>query len=96
MALAIPLEERAACTRLARMASLADRSPPPLPTPPPTLEEIGREDLSGRAIRGYELGEGLVPVKTGRQAGQFSNPHKPQKRPRQDSGVFNLSQPNDA
>jgi DNA-binding XRE family transcriptional regulator len=56
MALAIPLEERAAFARLARMASLADRSPP-LPTPPPTPEEIGREDLSGRAIRGYELGE---------------------------------------
>jgi WD40 repeat protein/DNA-binding XRE family transcriptional regulator len=57
MALAIPLEERAAFARLARMASLADRSPPSLPTPPPTPEEIGREDLSGRAIRGYELGE---------------------------------------
>jgi WD40 repeat protein/DNA-binding XRE family transcriptional regulator len=57
MALAIPMEERAAFARLARMASLADRSPPPLPTPPPTPEEIGREDLSGRAIRGYELGE---------------------------------------
>jgi WD40 repeat protein/DNA-binding XRE family transcriptional regulator len=57
MALAIPLEERAAFARLARMTSLADRSPPSLPTPPPTSEEIGREDLSGRAIRGYELGE---------------------------------------
>jgi WD40 repeat protein/DNA-binding XRE family transcriptional regulator len=57
MALAIPLEERAAFARLARMASLADQSPPSLPTPSPTPEEIGREDLSGRAIRGYELGE---------------------------------------
>jgi serine/threonine protein kinase/DNA-binding XRE family transcriptional regulator len=57
MALAIPLEERAAFVRLARMSMLADSSPPPLPTPPPTPEEIGREDLSGRAIRGYDLGE---------------------------------------
>jgi DNA-binding XRE family transcriptional regulator len=57
MALTIPLEERAAFVRLARMASLADRSPPSLPTPPPTPEEIGEEDLSGRAIRGYELGQ---------------------------------------
>jgi WD40 repeat protein/transcriptional regulator with XRE-family HTH domain len=57
MALAIPLEERAAFAHLARSASLADQSPPSLPTPSPTPEEIGREDLSGRAIRGYELGE---------------------------------------
>lgn len=57
MALAIPLEERAGFIRLARTLSLADPSPPPLPTAPVTPEEIGREDLSGRAIRGYELGE---------------------------------------
>ncbi|UCC87067.1 MAG: protein kinase, partial [Anaerolineales bacterium] len=57
MALAIPLEERPAFTQLARMACVADQSPPSLPTPSPTPEEIGREDLSGRAIRGYELGE---------------------------------------
>ncbi len=54
MALNIPLEERAAFVRLAR----AERAPePPTPTPAPTLEEIGAEDLSGRAIRGYALGE---------------------------------------
>jgi transcriptional regulator with XRE-family HTH domain len=58
-ALDIPLEERAKFVQLARTATLADRSPPPLPTPPPTPEEIGYEDLSGRAIRGYELGERL-------------------------------------
>jgi WD40 repeat protein/transcriptional regulator with XRE-family HTH domain len=59
MALNIPKQERATFVRLARTATLADRSPPPLPTPPPTPEEIGYEDLSGRAIRGYELGERL-------------------------------------
>ena len=51
-ALAIPLEERADFVRLAR----AERAPEPL-TPTPRAEESGREDLSGRAIRGYALGE---------------------------------------
>ena len=54
MALNISLEERAAFVRLAR----AQRVPePPRPTPAPALEEFGAEDLSGRAIRGYALGE---------------------------------------
>ncbi|HUF00163.1 MAG TPA: protein kinase, partial [Anaerolineales bacterium] len=55
MALNIPREERAAFVRLARAenATLAE-SPP---TPAPRLDEIGMEDLSGRAIRGYALGE---------------------------------------
>src|SRR5574341_1412936 len=54
MALTIALEERAAFVRLAR----AERAPePPTPTPAPALEEIGAEDLSGHAIRGYALGE---------------------------------------
>ncbi len=57
MALDIPLEERAEFVRLARSATLKTPSPPPTPTPPPLPEEIGREDLSGRAIRGYQLGE---------------------------------------
>jgi WD40 repeat protein/serine/threonine protein kinase/DNA-binding XRE family transcriptional regulator len=55
--LKIPLEERAAFVRLARTASLKTPTPQPLPTPPPTPDEIGLEDLSGRAIRGYELGD---------------------------------------
>lgn len=59
MALGISLEERAAFVRLARVAALADASPSPLPTPPVLPEEIGQEDLSGRAIRGYALGERL-------------------------------------
>ncbi len=55
MALSIPLEERAAFVRQARL----ERSPfiEPTPTPSPKPEEIGLEDLSGRAIRGYTLGE---------------------------------------
>ncbi|MBN1813282.1 MAG: protein kinase [Anaerolineae bacterium] len=57
MALNIPLDERARFVRLARIALHDTPEPSPLPTPPPTAEEIGGEDLSGRAIRGYELGE---------------------------------------
>ncbi len=55
MSLNIPLEERAAFVRLAR----AERAPfiEPAPTPSPVPEEIGLEDLSGRSIRGYALGE---------------------------------------
>lgn len=54
-ALNIPLEERPVFVRLARAerAAVAESTP----TPPPKLEEIGMEDLSGRAIRGYALGE---------------------------------------
>lgn len=59
MALGIPLGDRAAFIRLARTASLVEASPSPLPTPPVLPEEIGLEDLSGRAIRGYALGERL-------------------------------------
>ena len=57
MALNIPLEERAAFVKLARV----ERAPAEEPkvTPMPALEEIGSEDLSGRAIRGYALGERL-------------------------------------
>ncbi len=54
MALAIPLEERAEFVRIAR----AEHQPELItPTPAPQLEEIGLEDLSGRAIRGYKLAE---------------------------------------
>ncbi|MEM7344228.1 MAG: protein kinase, partial [Chloroflexota bacterium] len=53
VALNIPDEEHLAFIRLARR----ERDPSPIPTPPPTLEEIGQEDLSGRAIKGFALGE---------------------------------------
>ncbi|MFN2211820.1 MAG: protein kinase domain-containing protein, partial [Anaerolineales bacterium] len=55
--LKISLEDRAAFVRLARASTLKTPTPSPIPTPPPTPEEIGLEDLSGRAIRGYELGD---------------------------------------
>ncbi len=54
MMLDIPLEERQAFVRLARTEHTAVAEPPS--TPSPKLEEIGMEDLSGRAIRGYALG----------------------------------------
>jgi transcriptional regulator with XRE-family HTH domain len=47
MALNIPEEEHLAFIRLAR----AEPEPASLPTPQPLLEEIGQEDLSGRAVR---------------------------------------------
>ncbi|HSL30089.1 MAG TPA: protein kinase [Anaerolineales bacterium] len=56
MALAIPLEERAEFVRWARSVRPASSELPPV-TPPPSMEEIGREDLTGRAIRGYALAE---------------------------------------
>jgi len=56
MALAIPLDDRAEFVRQAR-AVRPERAQPPTPTPMPRPEEIGAEDLSGRAIRGYTLGE---------------------------------------
>jgi transcriptional regulator with XRE-family HTH domain len=56
MALAIPLEERAEFVRWARSVRPASSDLPQV-TPPPSMEEIGREDLTGRAIRGYALAE---------------------------------------
>jgi WD40 repeat protein/serine/threonine protein kinase/DNA-binding XRE family transcriptional regulator len=53
IALGIPEEDQLGFIRLAR----ADLGPLPIPTPAPTPEEIGQEDLSGRAIRGFHLGE---------------------------------------
>jgi WD40 repeat protein/serine/threonine protein kinase/DNA-binding XRE family transcriptional regulator len=55
MALAIPLEDRAEFVRRAR--AIHPDADEALPTPPPSLEEIGSEDLTGRAIRGYALNE---------------------------------------
>jgi WD40 repeat protein/serine/threonine protein kinase/DNA-binding XRE family transcriptional regulator len=57
MALNIPLEERAGFVKLARVEHAPAEEPKI--TPMPTFEEIGNEDLSGRAIRGYALGERL-------------------------------------
>jgi WD40 repeat protein/serine/threonine protein kinase/DNA-binding XRE family transcriptional regulator len=55
LALSVPLEERAAFVQFARSARPERMSNPPPPSPRP--DEIGIEDLSGRAIRGYALGE---------------------------------------
>ena len=55
MALAIPLDDRAQFVRRAR--AIRPDVEEALPTPPPSLEEIGSEDLTGRAIRGYALSE---------------------------------------
>ena len=56
MALAIPLDERAEFVRWARSVRPVSSELPQI-TPPPSMEEIGREDLTGRAIRGYALAE---------------------------------------
>ena len=56
MALAVPLDDRADFVRRAR-AVHPEASDFPAITPSPTLDEIGREDLTGRAIRGYALAE---------------------------------------
>src|SRR5262245_34934511 len=56
MALAISVDDRAEFVRRARATHLEPAQPL---TPAPALEEIGREDLSGRAIRGYALAERL-------------------------------------
>ncbi|MBP7686941.1 MAG: protein kinase [Thermoflexales bacterium] len=59
MALGLPLDDRADFVRLARAAYPGGRPPDPTPTPQVAPDEIGAEDLSGRAIRGYLLGEKL-------------------------------------
>ena len=51
------LEERSDFIRAARSISPDTPHTPTSPTPPPSSEEIGAEDLSGRAIRGYELAD---------------------------------------
>jgi serine/threonine protein kinase/DNA-binding XRE family transcriptional regulator len=57
MALAVPLDERADFVRQARSVQPGGQPIEPTPTPQVMPEEIGLEDLSGRAIRGYQLGE---------------------------------------
>ncbi|MEP7136923.1 MAG: protein kinase [Chloroflexota bacterium] len=56
MALAIPLDDRAEFVRRARAVQPEASELLPV-TPAPGLDEIGREDLTGRAIRGYALAE---------------------------------------
>ena len=58
-ALRVPDGELSAFVRLARTASMVERQPTPLPTPQPAPEEVGERDLTGRAVRGYELRERL-------------------------------------
>ena len=53
VALNVPEEEQLAFVRLARSV----RSPSPLPRPPPAPTEIGLTDLSGRAVKGFQLGK---------------------------------------
>ncbi len=57
MALAIPPKDRAEFVRQARSVQPGGRPIEITPTPQVMPEEIGLEDLSGRAIRGYTLGE---------------------------------------
>ncbi len=57
MALKIPMEDRGKFIALARSVLRETPEPSPIPTPAPSPEEIGRADLSGRAIGGYMLGE---------------------------------------
>jgi WD40 repeat protein/serine/threonine protein kinase/DNA-binding XRE family transcriptional regulator len=53
VALNVPEEEQLAFVRLARAASRTS----PIPSPSPQPGEIGLTDLSGRAVKGFQLGE---------------------------------------
>ncbi len=53
VALNVPDQEQLPFVRLAR----AQKEPSPIPTPSPAPGEIGRSDLSGRAVKGFQLGE---------------------------------------
>ena len=69
LALNIPEEEQLAFVRLAR----AQKPPSPIPTPSPTRAEIGQEDLSGRAVKGFQLGE---RIGSGGFGGRLPPPNK--------------------
>lgn len=53
IALNIPLKEQTAFIQLARK----EKPPTPIPQPTPSPTEIGKEDLSGRAVKGFQLAE---------------------------------------
>ncbi len=53
LALNIPEAEQLAFIRLARQ----EGKPSPIPPPTPSPAEIGLDDLSGRAVKGFQLGE---------------------------------------
>ena len=53
LALHIPEEDHLAFVRLARQ----EKTPSPIPSPTPTPDEIGLDDLSGRAVKGFQLAE---------------------------------------
>ena len=55
-ALDIPENDRLAFVRLGHV----ELEPLPIPTPKPIPDEIGQQDLTGRAIRGFELGERIA------------------------------------
>ncbi len=53
LALNIPEAERSDFVRLARQ----EKAPTPIPRPTPAPSEIGLDDLSGRAVKGFQLAE---------------------------------------
>ncbi len=53
LALNIPEAEQIGFVRLARQ----EKKPSPIPKPTPSPGEIGLDDLSGRAVKGFQLGE---------------------------------------
>jgi len=55
-ALDIPKADRPAFIRLGR----TEPAPLPIPTPKPVPDEIGQQDLTGRAIKGFELGQRIA------------------------------------
>src|SRR5215216_3374201 len=59
LALGVPVDDRDAFVHLARTAAQHRRTPVSPAQSPLLPSEIGLEDLSGRTIRGYALGERL-------------------------------------
>ncbi|MBP1702568.1 MAG: putative Calcium/calmodulin-dependent protein kinase [Chloroflexi bacterium] len=57
VALKLPAEKHAAFIHAARTASFESPPERETPSPAPSAEEIGQENLTGRFARGYQLGE---------------------------------------